>query len=99
MASDDGSKRNVTSGVISFTDRLTDPILVELPVGESKAEEAQALIEDLFNVMRRHYLRSNRLTPQDVARCADAVARTWHNKSQRITEEKYNGDKRNRFSS
>lgn len=94
MATDDVSKKNVTSGSIEFHDRLTDPLRAPVPVSETKHDEAVALMTELQAVMRKHYLQSDKMNPIDIARCCYTLANMWNGRQLRITEEKYNGKAR-----
>lgn len=94
MATESGTKRNVTSGTIEFHDRLTGPLRASVPVREPKHDEAVELMKELQEVLRKHYLASNILNPVDVARCAESLSNMWGANNLRIVEEKYSVNSR-----
>lgn len=95
MPTESGAKNDATSGSIEFPDRLTEAPRAVVPVSEPKHDEAVALMKELQAVMRKHYIKSDKMNPQDMARCANSLANMWSNNYYRMTEEKYS-DKRTR---
>jgi hypothetical protein len=89
MVTESLAKKGVTSGTITIVQDLTEPIVIDVPVGPAKFEEGSQLMEELWAVMMKHYRRSDRLSPRDTIRCLENIEREWSRHEQSITISKY----------
>lgn len=94
MVTESLNKKNVTTGSIAIevgSDRL---LRIPVPVGPAKVDEAVPMMEELIEVVLRHYNKGKNMNPTDVARATAAVAEAVARYQNTLTEEKYNGKAR-----